>query len=215
MFRTGVVVVLWLSASAAQLRGQSSLPVVEDVDYKALRAHVRTLVTGLEKQKAALPSDALADLRKLLDKEPDDPDAASSAIQKMLDAHCIIGVSINPESRVKAARGPAVIELRQDEATFVLVKIQNDAGVTAALKVAGPQIVAPGKAGDGWLEASVVTEAPFAAKLGGGRVEYVVLKLKPREAGKREATFKFDVGQGTQDLGYRAEVPILFTVRTR
>jgi hypothetical protein len=215
MCRTGAVVVLWLGACAAQLCAQSSLPVVEDVDYKALRAHIRTLVTGLEKQKAAVPADALAELRKLLDKEPDDSDAAAKAMLKLLDAHCLIDVSINPESRVKAARGSAVIELRQDEATFVLVKIQNEAGVTAALKVAGPQIVGPGKTGDGWLEVSVVTEAPFAAKLGGGRVEYVVLKLKPREAGKREATFKFDVGQGTQDLGYRAEVPILFTVRTR
>ena len=49
----------------------------------------------------------------------------------------------------------------------MLVKIHNDAGVTAALKVTGPQIVAPGTK-DGWLEVSVVTEAPFAAKLGGG-----------------------------------------------
>ena len=32
-------------------------------------------------------------------------------------------------------------------------------------------------------------------------------------AGKREATVGFDIGQGTQDLGFRAEVPILFTVR--
>ena len=33
------------------------------------------------------------------------------------------------------------------------------------------------------------------------------------EAGRREATLTFDVGQGTQDLGFRAEVPVLFTVR--
>ena len=33
------------------------------------------------------------------------------------------------------------------------------------------------------------------------------------EAGRREATIAFDVGQGTQDLGFRAEVPVLFTVK--
>jgi hypothetical protein len=208
-------VVLSLAVVAGQLRGQSPLPLVEDADCKALRAHARTLITGLEKQKAALPAEALAGLRPLLDKEPDDPDAAAKAIQTILDAYCLIGVSINPESRVKAARGLAVVELKQNETKYVLVKIHNDAGVTAALTVTGSQLVAPGKTGDGWLEAAVVTEAPFAAKLGGRRVEYVVLKLTAREAGKREATFKFDVGQGTQDLGYRAEVPILFMVRTR
>jgi hypothetical protein len=41
----------------------------------------------------------------------------------------------------------------------------------------------------------------------------VILRLRSSEAGKREATLQFDVGQGTQDLGFRAEVPILFTVR--
>ena len=42
-----------------------------------------------------------------------------------------------------------------------------------------------------------------------------MVKLTALKTGKCEATFKFDVGQGTQDLGYRAEVPILFSVRTR
>jgi len=40
----------------------------------------------------------------------------------------------------------------------------------------------------------------------------VVLHLIGREAGKREATLQFNVGQGTQDLGFRAEVPVLFTI---
>ena len=30
----------------------------------------------------------------------------------------------------------------------------------------------------------------------------------------REATLRFDVGQGSQDLGFRGEVPVLFTVAT-
>jgi len=42
-----------------------------------------------------------------------------------------------------------------------------------------------------------------------------VLRLRASAAGKREATLKFDVGQGTQDLGFRAEVPVLFTVQVR
>jgi hypothetical protein len=207
--------ILALVLLAGPIWAQSDLPLVEDVDGKALCQHVKNLLSALDKQHAALPAETLEKLRPLLDKETSDP-AATEAIQKALDAHCLLGVSINPESRVKAARGPAAPELIQNETKFMLIKIHNDAGVTAALTVSGPQIAAPGKAADEhWLEASVVTEAPLTAKLSGQRVEYVVVKLTAREAGKREATFKFDVGQGTQDLGFRAEVPILFTVRTR
>jgi hypothetical protein len=41
------------------------------------------------------------------------------------------------------------------------------------------------------------------------------MKLTPAQSGKREATLAFDAGQGTQDLGFRAEVPVLFTVRAK
>ena len=58
-----------------------------------------------------------------------------------------------------------------------------------------------------------VGNVPLSGKLSGGKLDYVVLRLTPREAGKREATLQFDVGQGTQDLGFRAEVPILFNVQ--
>jgi hypothetical protein len=49
--------------------------------------------------------------------------------------------------------------------------------------------------------------------LSGLKVEYALALIHSSESGKREATLSFDVGQGTQDLGFRGEVPILFTVR--
>ena len=88
--------------------------------------------------------------------------------------------------------------------------------VTHALRVDGDELVQEGKKGPGrWLEAAVLNARPFDRHLNGHRLEYRVLRLLPRQAGKREATLKFDVGQGSQDLGFRAEVPILFTVRER
>ena len=44
-------------------------------------------------------------------------------------------------------------------------------------------------------------------------MEYVLLLITSSEAGHREATLAFDVGQGTQDLGFRGEAPVLFDVR--
>jgi hypothetical protein len=181
-----------------------------------LREHCRQLLTGLDAWKAPLPPETTRGLQSLLDREPADPEAAAAAVQKLLDPHCLIGVTINPESRVKAVRGPRDADLRLGQETRVLVKVHNEGGITAALRVSGRQLAAWGRKPDGsWLEAVIATEAPLGRKLSGRRLEYRVLRLRPREAGKREATFQFDVGQGTQDLGFRAEVPILFTVRNR
>jgi hypothetical protein len=81
------------------------------------------------------------------------------------------------------------------------------------LSLEGPQIIGPkDNAKDRWLQATVYPEHPSNPKLSGQKVEYVLLRLKADKAGKREATLVFDVGQGTQDLGFRAEVPILFTI---
>jgi hypothetical protein len=100
-----------------------------------------------------------------------------------------------------------------DRATFVLVKVHNEAHVTHALAVDSEQAIAAGKKGPGrWVEAAVVNGSPFPKTLTGERLEYRVLRLTARQPGKREATLAFDAGQGTQDLGFRAEVPILFTI---
>jgi hypothetical protein len=41
-------------------------------------------------------------------------------------------------------------------------------------------------------------------------LEYCVVELYSRDSGKREANLSFDVGQGTQDLGFRNEANLLF-----
>ena len=151
-------------------------------------------------------------MKALLESKPGAPGLAVAAVQKLLDPHCLVMVHINPESRVKAARGPRRAELVRDRAVLVLVKVHNEAGVTHGLSVSSEQAVVAGKKDAGrWLEAAIV-KAPFPEGLTGRRLEYRVLRLTPRQAGKREATLCFDVGQGTQDLGFCAETPILFAV---
>ena len=160
------------------------------------------------------PAEVEKKLAALLAEDIKDDDRALERLQELLDPLCLVGVSINPESRVKAARGPAPAELVRDQSTVVLVKVHNDAGISHALAVGGDELRTPGNADAGrWLEAVVLTQKPLLNRLSGKRLEYVPLRLTAREAGKREATLKFDAGQGTQDLGFRAEVPILFRVR--
>jgi hypothetical protein len=190
-------VCLFTAASASG----DALPVVPDADWDRFRSHVRQVAEALAKLDAPLPPDVGKRLAMVLaGSKP-----AVEEVQELLDPLCLVGVTINPESRVKAARGPATAELRQGRAAALLVKVHNDAGVTHGLTVRSP--------GVGWLDLKVNDAPPLANTLGGEKVEYVILRLTASQAGKREATLQFDVGQGTQDLGFRAEVPILFSVR--
>ncbi len=51
---------------------------------------------------------------------------------------------------------------------------------------------------------------PLRRELSGLGVEYRIASLYSRDRGKREAKIGFNVGAGTQDLGFRNSVPILF-----
>src|SRR5262249_58176234 len=64
-----------------------------------------------------------------------------------------------------------------------------------------------------FLHLEMCTQQPLTPKLSGLRVEYALALIYSSESGKREAVIGFDVGQGTQDLGFRGEVPVLFDVR--
>src|SRR5207244_10580152 len=96
-----------------------------------------------------------------------------------------------------------------------LVKVQNDAGTTAALKADSPnaQKLFNSPADDvanRWLELQMYDQQPLAKTLSGLNLEYRIVQLYSRDAGKREAKFSFNVGQGTQDLGFRNEADVLF-----
>jgi hypothetical protein len=212
MSRATILAVVLLLAPTAPVSAQA-LAVVGDVDWRSFRGHCRELLAALDKLSAPLPAETVKAAKALLDSEPETPRLAVIALQKLLDPYCLVGVHINPESRVKAARGARRADLARDRPALMLVKVHNEGGVRQGLSVASDQTILPGKKDPGrWLEAAVLA-SPFPKGLSGQLVEYRILRLTARQRGKREATLAFDVGQGTQDLGFRAETPILFTIR--
>ena len=217
------VAVALLLLSAVQASADP-LPLVPDVERQPLAASVKRVAQALDAIGSPLTSVQQTALNKAL--EAKDNAAAVRGIQEVLDPLCVAGVNINPESRVKVGPGEAPAKLIQQGWTGFLVKVHNEAGVTAPLRCTSPNAaplvkrgtnkpeppvtVKPSDVGDRWLEIAMYQRQPLANKLSGLKLEYALVELYSRDSGKREAKLLFDIGQGTQDLGFRNEVNLLF-----
>src|SRR5262245_54696450 len=101
------------SLLAANAAAQDPAPVA--VEGQPLAANARRLEQALDYLGTPLPPET----RKALQVACADRDAAR--IQRLLDPHVLLAVSITPEARVKVARGPAKAILQQAGYTPVLV----------------------------------------------------------------------------------------------
>jgi hypothetical protein len=214
-----VIVIGWNDAVFAD-----DLPIVVNVDAQPLGAQVRRLVEALELAGQPLGAPVRAKLEEALAMPL--PADRVRLIQETLDPLCLAGVTINPESRVKVDPGPAVPALAQHEWRVFLVKVTNLAGVSSPLNVSSPNAlpmfkistntarpkpgITPADAADRWMDLAPVVSRPMMVGLSGLAVEYRLISIYTRDAGRREAKLVFNVGQGTQDLGFRGDLDVLF-----
>ena len=190
-----------------------SLPTVTDVELQPLKAQINRLIQAKEYLGEPFTEATKRALGQALG-QADESEAVVS-VQEILDKQCLADIQINPESRVKVNAGPAKRILVEQGWRNHLVKVRNEAGVTAPLQANSPN--ASPHAGstkeqipDRWLGLSVFNSQPLTKSLSGLELEYRIIQLYSRDAGKRDAKLSFDVGQGTQDLGFRNEVSLLF-----
>jgi hypothetical protein len=115
-------------AAAVAAHGEK-LPTVANVELQPLAAQADRVASALEMVGDPLPAADRAALRAAKSVE---------AIQDILDKHCLVGVNINPESRVKAQQGEARAELMEQGWRTFLIKVHNEAGITAVLAVDSP-----------------------------------------------------------------------------
>jgi hypothetical protein len=208
-------VITFLLAITAFTIGAAPLTLVTNVDVQPLVAQVNRVTDALDYLGAALPD---AELTRLKEATSLPPGETVKQIQAVLDRHVLFGVSINPEMRVKVAQGEAKPELDEQGWRVFLVKVENDAGTTAALKASSPnaQRLHGSPAEDvpnRWCDIATFDSQPLKPTLSGLALEYRIIQIYSRDAGRREARFAFNVGQGTQDIGFRNDVDVLFAAR--
>ena len=198
-------------------------------DGQPLAANVSRLLQALDSLGAPLEASRLELINKAIAGEN------GVELQTLLDPVALFVIEINPELRVKVKRGPGDPILQQGGFTPMIVKVINDATLARPLNISSPQagaIYAGSSEGillrqaqtelkrneninreRRFLDVEMFDQSPMTSKLSGLNVEYALALIHCSEAGAREATIVFDVGEGTQDLGFRSEIPVLFSVR--
>jgi hypothetical protein len=206
-----------------------TLPMVVAVEGQPLAANVIRVTEALQTLGAPLPANLIDSLKAAVQARD------AQQLQKLLDPLVLFVVNINPETRVKVARGPAPARLQQFGFTPVLIKVVNDSTATRRLRILSPQSGAvyagvarlsmqrqqslelrndenTSRSADRFLSVAMHDQPPLLDRLSGLEVEYAIALILSTESGKREATIGFDMGDSEQDLGARGETAVLFQV---
>src|SRR4029079_18270844 len=162
------------------------LPIVRGVEAQPLKSQVKRVAEALDDRVEPLTQPQQAALDKAI--ATTNEDDAVEAIQKVLDARCLAGVNINPESRVKVARGAAPAQLVEQGWRVFLVKVHNEGGVTADVKATSPNAAAmytrssgspdpkptvkPEDVPNRWMDIQMFNSQPLVARLSGLDLEY-------------------------------------------
>lgn len=206
------------ACSAASAQNGTPVPI------QPFALHIRQLEDALDYLGQPLPA---ADQKAINDAIGQADETRSVArIEQILDKYVLCFVDINAESRVKVETGPAKPELVEDGTRLFLVKVNNQAHVTAPLAVESPnsgKVYVPSTgnpepkmelttrdAAERWAGISLFNKPPMNDRLLGLGIEYQILEVYSRDRGQRAAKISFNVGQGSQDIGFRNDTLIVF-----
>ncbi len=192
-----------LALSLAPTRAAGQPPV--KVERQPLEAQVKRVTDTLELLGAPLPA---AD-REALTAAFGEKDAAGAvaAIQKILDPHCLAHVRIGGKGKLTTRAGAARPALAEQGWRVFLVKVHNAAGLDRVeLKPASPnalpmfyrstgkpdpRVMSVGEAGKRFLDLMMYNGQPLLRHLAGLEVEYRVLQVYCRDAGRKDAELGF------------------------
>ncbi len=217
---------LWFAAIAAaqEPAHQHAPPAPAVVPMQPLAQQIRRLEDAMNYLGQPFPAADQAAINQAI-ASPDEA-AAVPRLEATLDRYALAIVDINAESRVKVEPGPAKAEVVEGGTRLFLVKVLNRANVTAPLKVTSPNSgkvyiqsnnspepkleLTPQNAVDRWADFSVYDQPPMSRRLSGLALEYRILEVYSRDRGERSAEISFNVGQGSQDIGFRNDILVLF-----
>ena len=173
----------------------ADLPKVTKVERQPLAAQVQRLVEALDFLGAPL---AKADKKALTG-------ADVKQIQGILDKHCLAGVRIGKGS-IEVKAGPAKPELAEQGWRVFLVKVENPSCLDKAGNAGGkpqrlaalqphqqpnPRVASVEQIKQRFLDLEMYGKQPLVRDLSGLELEYRILQVFCRDAGRKEARLRF------------------------
>jgi hypothetical protein len=213
MFHRALALLLLALPAAA-----ADLPRVP-VELQPLSAQVKRVLDALDYLGNPLPAadrKAIADAQKMEDKK-----AAALAIQEVLDRHCLAGFNIAGDKFVQTTTtiGPAKPELAQQGWRVFLIKVLNHRDIQAELRPespnaaplhrrssggAAPTVESVGAVENRFLDLAMHNTQPLLPQLSGLEVEYRILQIYCRDAGRKEARLGFTLwNKGKMEPGVK------------
>jgi hypothetical protein len=208
-----VAFALLLSLLFVPTAHSADLPKVTKVARQPLAAQARRVAEALQRLGSPLPeADHKAILAAATDK---DVDRAVTTIQTILDKRCLVGLHIEQAAGgakkvvLRLQKGPAKPELAEQGWRVFLVKVFNPlerdglevrvASPNAApltrrsTSKPDPKVVSVGEVGKRFLELMMFNDQPLVRQLSGLEVEYRIVQIYCRDAGRKEGSLSFSL----------------------
>jgi hypothetical protein len=204
-------------------------PAADKVELQPLDAQVRRVLSALDLLGAPV---AAADKAALTAAGADkNSERGIKAIQDILDKHCLAEVTIAKAGAEKSPiisvhSGPVKPELAEQGWRVFLVKVVNNAGIEQAeLRVdspnslpltrpssntASPKVVSVGEVGKRFLDLMTYAAQPLVRDLSGLGVEYRIVQIYCRDAGRKEASLRFYLARDKKEIAAAAPLSLLF-----
>ena len=198
----------------------ADLPKVTKVDRQPLAAQARRVSQALEYLGAPLSETDKKGLETAADEN--DEARAVESIQAILDKHSLAGVRILPGNKMEIQAGPAKPELAEQGWRVFLVKVDNAAGqANAELQcdspnalpifvqshgLSAPQVHSVGEVTNRFLNVMMYNNQPLVRHLSGLELEYRILQIYCRDAGRKEASLAFSLWRDGEGKKPRQQV---------
>ncbi len=121
----------------------------------------------------------------------------------------VLNVDVNPESRVKLIAASPLPDLVVERTYRFLLEVRNHARIRAPLRlIATDRSTTPPRAAP-FCAVRIVDSIASSSFLSGQELEWKIVEVRCTAMGLREVHIEADVGQGTQDLGFRSAADLL------
>ncbi len=170
------------------------LPVSSQVETQPLRSQLIRLTDAMAYLGNPLSTTTAARIRQA---------TSASALQAAIDKRCIATVSISDDGSLQLSNAGSEIELQEQGWVTHLVKILNPQGIVGSLRFESPTAgPLPNASADQinarWLDLHPYNSRPLKPQLSGLEVEYRILQIYSRDAGRRSARLNFSFSMSSR-----------------